>query len=211
MQIKHNLLNYKRDTYINSSYQSFSNNTKLSVIDCSIGNNPFYFLNDIKNIIKHIKINQISLYQEISEIDLLKDKILEKYKNKKLSKNNIFLGNGSINIIERVIHKLVNPDKMIGIGPQFNEVPSEFIAAGGKYYSMPLIENNFNLDKLEKLLNNKLYDVLYIDNPNNPTGFVFDIKSISRLAKICDKRGTIFIIDEAYGDFIDGSNKRYGS
>ncbi len=44
---------------------------------------------------------------------------------------------------------------------------------------------------------------MYIDNPNNPTGYVFDISTLVRIAKACEDTGTLCIIDEAYGDYLD--------
>ena len=205
MQIQKNLYQYKRDTYTNVNVQTPQNTDNLPIIDCNFGSKCLWDLDDIINEIKNLTIQKISAYPKMSDINLLKETVIEKYNNKKLTTENVFLGHGTFNILERIIHKLVNPKKMLGIGPQFNEIPSEFVSTGGKYSSIPLIENNFSLDKVYSSIKNELYDVLYIDNPNNPTGFVFNIEDISKLAQICDKTGTILIIDEAYGDFLDNN------
>ncbi|MCL4393133.1 aminotransferase class I/II-fold pyridoxal phosphate-dependent enzyme [Patescibacteria group bacterium] len=205
MQIQKNLYQYKRDTYTNVNIQTPQNTDNLPTIHCNFGSKCLWNLDDIINEIENLSIQKISAYPKMSDINLLKETIIKKYNNKKLTTDNIFLGHGTFNILERIIHKLVNPKKMIGVGPQFNEIPSEFVSTGGKYFSIPLIENNFSLDKVYESIKNELYDVLYIDNPNNPTGFVFNIEDISKLAQICDKTGTILIIDEAYGDFLDNN------
>src|SRR5574338_1707935 len=57
-----------------------------------------------------------------------------------------------------------------------------------------------NLDDF--LLKSKQTDILYLDSPNNPTGFQFKKEEIHDLIKKFDG---IVIVDEAYGEFSDYS------
>jgi histidinol-phosphate aminotransferase len=79
---------------------------------------------------------------------------------------------------------------MLGYGPQFNEVPSEMIAAGGEY--VPITTNLKNFDFPLATIINELesdsHSVLYLDNPNNPTGNLLGLDIISELAKIAEKK-----------------------
>src|SRR5204863_8813978 len=47
------------------------------------------------------------------------------------------------------------------------------------------------------------WSVVYIDNPNNPLGRVFERTEMERLAAACDRTGTALLIDEAFGDYLD--------
>mgnify|MGYP003403909769 CR=1 FL=1 len=53
---------------------------------------------------------------------------------------------------------------------------------------------------LEKVSKNA--DILYLDSPNNPTGFQFQKNVLQKLVKSFDG---LIIIDEAYGEFSDFS------
>ena len=201
MQIKKNLLQYKRDTYLNNTNEKFKYKKNLSIIKCDTNMKSLWNSINLNNIVT----KQIFQYPDIGDTNKLKKKLLKRYGNSELSINNIFLGHGAFNILERIIHKMINPNKMLGVGPQFNEIPSEFTSTGGQYFSLPLIENDFKLNKLYIMLRKNLYDILYIDNPNNPTGYVFDMEYITNLIQICDETGTILVIDEAYGNFLNNN------
>jgi histidinol-phosphate aminotransferase len=93
---------------------------------------------------------------------------------------------------------------MLGVGPQFNEVPSEFQEAGGVYRSLPLEDEGARLpvDALEKALAGHPVSILYVDNPNNPLGRFFPAADLDRLAGACARRGTALLVDEAWGDYL---------
>ena len=59
------------------------------------------------------------------------------------------------------------------------------------------------MSALESELQAHACSVLYIDNPNNPLGRAFEPATLERLAAICDRTGTAFLVDEAFGDYLD--------
>ena len=75
-----------------------------------------------------------------------------------------------------------------------------------KLYSIPTIKIPFDKNmtlNLEKFLSNsKKSNILYLDTPNNPTGFQFQKKDLERLIR--EFKGVV-IIDEAYVEFSDYS------
>ncbi len=75
-----------------------------------------------------------------------------------------------------------------------------------KLYSIPIIKipftKNMDLEIDDFLSNLKNADILYLDSPNNPTGFQFPKKQLEKLVKSFDG---LVIIDEAYGEFSDYS------
>ena len=58
------------------------------------------------------------------------------------------------------------------------------------------------LDLQKFLSKSKNADILYLDSPNNPTGFQFSKKDLEKLVK---RFNGLVIIDEAYGEFGDYS------
>lgn len=73
-------------------------------------------------------------------------------------------------------------------------------------YQIPTIKIPFakdmTLDIGDFISKSKQADILYLDSPNNPTGFQFKKDEITELVKKADG---LVIIDEAYGEFSDYS------
>jgi len=62
--------------------------------------------------------------------------------------------------------------------------------------------DGMTLDVEQFLSKSKNADLIYIDSPNNPTGFQFSKQDIQKIIK---KFNGPIIIDEAYGEFSDNS------
>ena len=201
LQIRKILFTYTRDTYLFEEGQVVSSD--FPVIDCEIGYSPFgcspWMLSNIRNM----DFSASDRYPEMFYAELLKPKLIERFGEAGLTPQNIFLGHGSFNLAERIIHKFVNPRSMIGYGPQFNEIPTEMEAAGGLYKPVPLSEGFiFPVGKIIDELRIGRHSMLYIDNPNNPTGFLIPLEVLKHLIATAEPVGIIVLVDEAYGDFI---------
>ncbi|MBI5377497.1 MAG: histidinol-phosphate transaminase [Thaumarchaeota archaeon] len=120
----------------------------------------------------------------------------------KMPQEMIGVGNGSDQIIDLILTNFASKDtKILTSDPTFG-----FFEERCKLYSIPTIKipftNNMTLE-LEKFLSNaKKADILYLDSPNNPTGFQFSKNKLEQLIKEFDG---LVIIDEAYVEFADYS------
>ncbi len=120
----------------------------------------------------------------------------------KMPQEMISVGNGSDQIIDLILVNFASKDtKILTSEPTFG-----FFEERCKLYSIPTIKipftNNMTLE-LEKFLSNiKRTDILYLDSPNNPTGFQFSKNKLEQLIK--EFEGLV-IIDEAYVEFADYS------
>ena len=120
----------------------------------------------------------------------------------RLPKEMIGVGNGSDQIIDLILSNFASKEtKILTSDPTFG-----FFEERCKLYSIPTIKIPFNknmtLDLEKFLLNSKKADILYLDMPNNPTGFQFPRKDLEKL--IHEFKGLV-IIDEAYVEFSDYS------
>lgn len=114
----------------------------------------------------------------------------------------IGIGNGSDQILDLILVNFASPKiKIITSDPTFS-----FFEERCKLYSIPTIKIPFSKDmKLDVdsfLSKSKTADMLYLDSPNNPTGFQFTKKEIEEITLKFD--GPV-IIDEAYGEFSEHS------
>ena len=120
----------------------------------------------------------------------------------KVSKNMISVGNGSDQILDLILANLCTKStKILTSDPTFG-----FFEERCKLYSINHIKIPFskNMDlRIEDFIKKaKSVDMIYLDSPNNPTGFQFTKTELQTLVKSFDG---LVIIDEAYGEFADYS------
>ncbi|GBF24777.1 LL-diaminopimelate aminotransferase [archaeon MnTg01] len=120
----------------------------------------------------------------------------------KVSPAMIGVGNGSDQILDLLLSNFCNKKtRVLTSEPTFG-----FFEERCKLYSIPTVKIPFSKDMtldLEKFLQkSKNADLLYLDSPNNPTGFQFSKKELEKLIK--NFAGPV-IIDEAYVEFADFS------
>ena len=78
---------------------------------------------------------------------------------------------------------------------------------GAKYKGVVLTppELKMSAAKLLEHLNQDT-EVVYIDNPNNPTGQVLPLADLETIVAQAQRQNTAVIVDEAYGDFVANEN-----
>ncbi|NHH97789.1 Histidinol-phosphate aminotransferase [Candidatus Nitrosotalea sp. FS] len=119
-----------------------------------------------------------------------------------MPKEMIGVGNGSDQIIDLFLSNFASKEtKILTSDPTFG-----FFEERCKLYSIPTLKIPFDKSmtlNLEKFLSNsKKASILYLDTPNNPTGFQFEKRDLERLIR--EFKGLV-IIDEAYVEFSDYS------
>ncbi|MCX6012373.1 MAG: aminotransferase class I/II-fold pyridoxal phosphate-dependent enzyme [Chloroflexi bacterium] len=116
------------------------------------------------------------------------------------------LGAGSMRIIQK-INKLFleTGDTAFGYSPQFYGYPLDVLSNGAIYRVVKLeLADNFKFDSKNFLDGMKTdYKIVYIDNPNNPTGQLISLEEIEVILKAAKNTGTVILVDEAYGDYVD--------
>ena len=155
---------------------------------------PKQFQNDI---ITSAKKNSDVRQYPLGRID---DLIKAISKFSKIPNSMIGVGNGSDQILDLILSNFASKKtKVLTSNPTFG-----FFEERCKLYSIPLIaipfSDDMKLDIDEFTKQSKNADILYLDSPNNPTGFQFPKNELQKLVK--SFKGLV-IIDEAYGEFGD--------
>ncbi|MEG0919664.1 MAG: aminotransferase class I/II-fold pyridoxal phosphate-dependent enzyme [Anaerovoracaceae bacterium] len=170
-------------------------------IDCSEGCNPYGFPKAVLNM--EYDFNRLSTYPH-SQAPY--DAIIEYWRgNVNLEKENILLADGSISAIYTVNNIFAEAGaKVLGYAPQFTDYVANVEFLGMTYTSIKLLpENNYKLitqDVIDRLSED--LSVVYLDNPNNPTGQVIPLDEIEEIIIAARALDICVIVDEAYGDFI---------
>lgn len=176
-------------------------------IDCSAGSNPFSMPDAAKKAIAQATVSQVNLYPHHSG---LKGAICRTFGPAiGLSEQNVLLTAGSIDGIYVVNTAFLRDGaRVLGICPQFSDYMSHAKVLGYDYQAVPLsVSDNWAFDSQAVLdaLDSSL-SLVYIDNPNNPTGQIIPLDTLRTIADAARDKGVCVIIDEAYGEFMPPEN-----
>lgn len=127
-------------------------------------------------------------------------------KVKSVSSENIFLGNGSDEVIDLVFRTFANPgkDKVIICPPTYGMYEVSANINDVEIVNIPLLPN-FQLDQqaiFETIDKDVAVKMIFICSPNNPTGNLLE-----GIDEIIEKFNGIVVVDEAYIDFSPESSK----
>jgi histidinol-phosphate aminotransferase len=163
---------------------------------------PSHVIEAIQNFIKTDKIN---LYPDVCNAELVE--LIAAYVN--LPKECVQYFSSSDSAHEYLAQAFLNAnDVVINVTPTYDNFRIPCQAKGAKIVSH-VLNDNFDLDWIE--LQNSITEhkpkLVYICNPNNPTGTLHDIQSIVSL--VDQNRQTVFLVDEAYYEFAGTSVSKF--
>jgi histidinol-phosphate aminotransferase len=114
---------------------------------------------------------------------------------------NIFLGNGSDEVIDMCYRIFCNPghDRALLFPPTYGMYQVSAAINDTEVLKVPLDEDfDIDLEKILPLLDDERLKLVFICSPNNPTG---NCMNQSRVEQIIRNFNGITVIDEAYSDF----------
>lgn len=120
-----------------------------------------------------------------------------------INPENILVGNGATALIHH-IPKVLRPKKVLMPVPTFSEYESACRTSEAKIKYVKLEEaDGFRIDETEiiKCLDN--VQLLFLCNPNNPTGQLLLRKSVLKIVDKADKKGVTVVLDEVFIDYAE--------
>ncbi|MBI2870774.1 MAG: histidinol-phosphate transaminase [Candidatus Omnitrophica bacterium] len=112
----------------------------------------------------------------------------------------IVLGNGSNEILELVTRAFVEPqDEILTSESTFLVYEALVHVAGARGRFVPLKDYRYDLDSIAGQISEKA-KVIFISNPNNPTGTALDRDEVNDFLRKVPER-VLVVFDEAYYDF----------
>lgn len=126
-----------------------------------------------------------------------------------VSSAQILCGNGAADLIFRLALAL-RPKLALVCAPTFSEYETAVRQAGGNVVYHALQEENAFL-LTERLLDaiTPQVDLLFLCNPNNPTGRTVPAALLAAIAARCEKTGTLLLVDECFLDFTEALSAKY--
>lgn len=169
-------------------------NLSGKILDFSVNVNPLKYkgknLKNLKDLlIKHI--DSVFYYPDEKNEDLLNSAA----DYLQIKKENIILGNGTSELIYLIAHTF-NPETALIPAPTFSEYERAMNAVNAKTYFLNLEKDfEFPVHKARKFKK----DIIFLCNPNNPTGNLLNKKEILNL----EKNFSIVVVDESFIEFSD--------
>src|ERR1700760_4024948 len=120
----------------------------------------------------------------------------------KVKMENVFMASGSSPLLMAAALRYYKPGCNIVSGdPSYADLPSKAEKVGAKWVKVPLTsEYKLDLDAMEKAVDANT-TLVYVCNPNNPTGTVVDNAKLRSFVERVSKKVTVFV-DEAYIDYL---------
>ncbi len=185
------------------SYASHTPETDENTLDCSLGINPYGFPDKAVEVIKNFDESRLYQYPHGDEA---KNAVAAYWSGKAdIEPENIVMTDGSISALYLLINVFAEKgSELVCFLPTFTDMAEYAKIMGMKINgAVTKVENNFkeNVDELLARITEQT-SLVYIDNPNNPTGQTLTLDELRRILEKCEALGIYCIIDEAYADFI---------
>lgn len=165
------------------------------IIDFSASINPLGYPDNVRKVLLE-RFDDILNYPD-SECVNLRKAIAKKHS---CNDSNIIAGNGS-NELFYLVPRALRPKKGVILQPTFSEFKNALRNANVKIIEVINNNNSLTHELNDAKLKNLDADIVFICNPNNPTGHLIQREDILMLAKEKPKR--LIVVDEAFMDFVD--------
>jgi len=150
-------------------------------------------INKIKNEAKNVYLYPDSDSRELKEL-------LSSYYE--LNTEKIFIGNGSDEILDLLMTLLLEEgDKVVQADPAFIKYELAVKSRGGKSIKVPLDEEHRHQLKQMKKAVDEDTKVVFICNPNNPTGTMLSAAQIESFLNDISEQ-ILVVVDQAYQEYI---------
>ena len=144
------------------------------------------------------ELTKIYLYPE-GPCTVLRKALAEKFA---IPEEMAVISNGADNLIHMIANAFVNEgDEVVMADPTFSVYTNVTQIMGGKPIKVKLKDFVHDLDAMLNKVNRKT-KLVFICNPNNPTGTTVSLEAFSYFISHLPKRAVV-VLDEAYGDFAE--------
>ncbi len=176
-------------------------NSDHNIIDFSSNITPLGIPNFVKLIIKK-NLDKVQFYPDPKSENVISS--LEKYTH--LSKSNIVVGNGAIEILYNFCFAFLSKTTKVLIHvPTFQEYETAVKLSNCKILYFKSLNLSTNIDSFISQIPKN--GCIFLCNPNNPTGKLLSKKELLSIIIVAKKLKTIVFIDECFIELVPKSNE----
>lgn len=186
-----------------------------TLIDCALGVSPFGPSPTV-DVSALVSVHSMQNYPPLPYY-ALKDQITGYWSGHGLNvlgRSRLTVAAGSMCILDALCTLFVGSgDLVLGYSPQFPQFVNTVRIHGGRYTGVPLKPEHgylFNEAEMIEAIRRERPVLVYIDNPNNPTGQIIPLAAIEAVLLAAASIGVTVVVDEAYGDFMEPSESAIG-
>lgn len=113
------------------------------------------------------------------------------------------VGNGSDEIMQIIAGTFLNPgETTLSSAHTFSQYKSVTQIFDGVYHEVPMVDGRFNAPALAETARSLSPRIVWLCNPNNPTGTIMTHAEVRTVIQACPAE-TLVVLDEAYADYAD--------
>ena len=188
-----NLPPYKPGKQVEEVKQEYN---LTEVIKLASNENPFGSSQKVKETLMEA-VGKLEVYPDGNSTELRT--VLSQFLN--VSKEQLIFGNGSDEIIQMISRAYLDSDvQTIMATPTFPQYKSNAIVEGAKFFEVPLKNGKHDLEAMRNAITS-FTRVIWICNPNNPTGTIITEKELNRFLEQVPKN-ILVVLDEAYYEYV---------
>lgn len=119
----------------------------------------------------------------------------------------LICGNGAAELIFALV-QAARPQKALIPAPTFAEYEQALHGVDCRVmYEFLKEENGFRLE--EEILDHLTedLDLVFLCNPNNPTGLLIEERLLEKIADVCEQKEIRLVVDECFLDFVEGQER----
>lgn len=187
-------------------HRSYAENTPEAtedMLDCSLGINPYGYPDVVEDVIRNFDVERLYQYPHSTEA---REAVVEYWKDYAfIEPENVVLTDGSVTALTLLVNVLSRPEaEVVCFMPTFTDMVEYSRAMGMKVHGVNTLENENYRENVDRMVDaiTENTSLVYIDNPNNPTGQSLSLEEMSKVLEKCEKLGVYCLIDEAYADFL---------
>ena len=173
------------------------------ILDFSVNTNPYGPSPLIRQVLAQANIDR---YPDRECLELRRTLLAYECSDAPIALDSILCGNGTAELIWAIARALLQPGSKAAIlGPTFGEYVVASRAAGAQVVEYrTTAETQFHLDLADLIawLQTEHPTLLWLCNPNNPTGTWLNRQVMSQIADACANIGIALVVDEAYWHFL---------
>lgn len=171
-------------------------------IDFSANCNPLGTPEGIKNAVKE-SVDNLCNYPQVGYLPLRE--AIASYENVKTQQ--VICGNGAAELIFTLCHAR-KPKRALLAAPTFAEYGQALESVGCQVEEVFLDEKeNFEINRSFLGSLRQELDIVFLCNPNNPTGILTDKNLLLDIVEKCKELKILFVIDECFLDFVKEPEK----
>jgi histidinol-phosphate aminotransferase len=173
------------------------------VLDFSVNSNPY---GPSPSVYEAIALVALDRYPDRACLQLRRAILEYELSDVDLPDSSLLCGNGSSELIWAAARAFLAPaKKAIIVAPTFGEYRAASLAVGAAISELQIDETQqFQLDliELQARIVSEEPDVVWLCNPNNPTGVWMEQEQLAQVLQTCFNVGALLIVDESYWRFV---------